>query len=48
MIDPPAFGPVFRSAGARGKAEKYSLSNVSLRGCQVEHCSIGLFVAALP
>ena len=31
-----------------GKAEKYPLSDVSLHGCPVKCCSIGLFVAALP
>ena len=35
-------------AGARGKAEKYPLSDVSLHDCRVEYCSIGLFAAALP
>ena len=31
-----------------GKAEKHPLSDVSLHGCQVKYCSMGLFVAALP
>ena len=42
--------PIFDAclAASRGKAEKYPLSDVSLHGCPVKCCPIGLFVAALP
>ena len=39
---------VFPFYRARGKAEKYRLSDVSLHGCPVKCCPIGLFVTALP
>ena len=50
LIDPQkqvlAFPFLLRNP--RGKAEKYPLRDVSLHGCRVKHCSMRLFMAALP